>query len=112
MQQAGSDEPLGPRQQPHEGEPEDDEHEAGDALEQELVAEEAVAHELGADAEQDEDGGEPEHEGDARHHHPPGRALLPEPFRLDGGHRRQVAGHEWEHARCQEGDEAREERDR
>ena len=41
LHEAGADEPLGPGQQAHEGEPEDDEDEPGDLLEQELVAEEA-----------------------------------------------------------------------
>ena len=43
--------------------------------------------------------------------HPAGRALLAEPLRLDRGDRRQVAGHEREHARCEKGDESREQRD-
>ena len=68
--------PLGPRQQPHECEPEHDEHEAGDPLEQELVLEQAPADERGPHAEQDEDGREAEHERDARDHDPPGRARL------------------------------------
>ena len=55
LDEPGADEALGPRQQPHEREPEDDEHEAGGPLEQELVAEEPGPIELGADPEHDED---------------------------------------------------------
>ena len=77
LDEAGADEPLGPRQQPHEGETEDDEHEARDLLEQELVAEEAVAEERGADAERDEDRREAEDERDARDDDPPGHPRPP-----------------------------------
>ena len=56
----GADEPLGPRQQAHEREPEDDEDEAGDLLEQELVAEDAAPTQRGAGAEEHEDDREAE----------------------------------------------------
>ena len=65
LQEAGADEPLGPRKQAHEREPEYHQDEAGDALEQELVAEDAAADERGADAEQHEERREAEDERDA-----------------------------------------------
>ena len=64
--QPGADEALGPGQEPHEREPEHDQDEARDLLEQELVAEEAGAEQRRADAERHEDRGEAEDEGDAR----------------------------------------------
>ena len=107
LHEAGADEPLGPRQQAHEGEAEDDEDESCHPLEQELVVEEAGPDELGADAEGDEDGREAEHERDAREHDPPRRPALAEPVRLDGGDGREIARHERQHARGEERDEAR-----
>ena len=41
--QPGAEQPLGPGQQAHEDEPEDDQHETGDLLEQELVAQDRAA---------------------------------------------------------------------
>ncbi len=69
------------------------------------------ADELGADAEGDEEGREAEHERNAREHDPPRRPALPEPVRLDGGDGREIARHERQHARGEERDEPRDQRD-
>ena len=111
LEQPGADQPLGPRQQPHEGEAEDDEHEAGDLLEEELVVDERAADERGGGAEQDEHGGEAGDERDARRDHPPRRPRLAEPVGLDRRDGREVAGNEREHARGEEGEEPGDERD-
>ena len=91
--------------------PEDDEDEAGDLLEQELVAEQSAADELGTDAERHEDSREADHERDAGEHDPSCRPALVEPVRLDGGDGREIARHERQHARGQKRDESREQRD-
>ena len=93
--------------------PKHDEHEAGDLLEQELVAEERRRRRAAAPTpSSDEDGGEPEHERDARDARPAGPARLAEPVGLDRRDRRQVAGHERQDARREEREEAGEQRDR
>ena len=96
---------------PMKAKSEDDEDEPGDLLEQELVAEDPAADELGADAERDEDGREADHERDAREHDPSRRPALVEPVRLDGGDGREIARHERQHARGKERDESRDQRD-
>ena len=86
-------------------EPDDDEHEAGDLLQQELVAEERAADDRSADTERHEDGREAEDERDAGDDDATRRARLAEAVGLDGGDRRQVAGHERQHAGREKGDE-------
>jgi hypothetical protein len=103
---------LGPREQPHEREPEDHEDEPRDPFQQELVGEETAANEPGAHAEQDEDRREAEHERDAGRDDPPRRSRLAEAVRVDRRHRREVAGDEREHAGSEERDEAGDECDR
>ena len=55
---------------------------------------------------------EPDDERDARDHDPAARAALAEPLDLDRRDRREVAGHERQHARRDDGDQAGEEGDR
>ena len=102
LYEAGADKSLRPGQQAHEREPEDDEHEARDALEQKLVPEEPCSKELRPDPETHEHRGEPEHERDAREHNPASGAAFAKPFSLDGRHRRQIAGDERQDARGEE----------
>ena len=112
LQETGTDEPLGPRKQPHEREAEDDEHEPRDALEQELVAEDPTTDERRADPEQHEERREPEDERHAARDHAPRRARLPEPVGVDGRDRGEIRRDERQDARREERDHAREERDR
>ena len=104
----GADEPLGPRQEAHEREPEHDEHEARDLLEQELVAEEAAADAAPRRRRAaTKTAVKPRTNGmlamTTRRAVPgsPSRSALD---RRDG---REVAGHERQHARREERDEAR-----
>ena len=83
-EKTGADEPLGPRQEAHEREPEHDEHEPGDPLEQELIAEDPPPDERGTDAEQHEERREPDHERHARR----GRRVARCPAGRAGRHRR------------------------
>ena len=110
LHEAGTDEPLGPGQEAHEGEPEDDEDEPCHLLEQELVAEDAGPDQLGTDAERDEDGREADHERDAGENDPPRGSALAEPVGLDSGDGREIARHERQHTRGKERDEARDQR--
>ncbi len=66
LEETCADEALGPGQEAHEREPEDDEDEARDPLEEELVAEYPPADQRGADAEKHEERGEADDEGHAR----------------------------------------------
>ena len=65
---------FGPREQAHEDEPEDDQDEARDLLEEELVLGNREADRRSAGAEQDEDRDEARDEGQAREDDPAGRA--------------------------------------
>ena len=112
LQQTCADEALGPGQEPHEGEPEDDEDEACDLLEQELVLEDSPSDERGSDPEQDEDGRETEDERNARDDDAAARAGPAELVGVDGRHRGEVPGNEREDARGEERHEPGEKRDR
>src|SRR6266508_2010183 len=109
-QEPGSDDPLGPRQQADEREPQHDEDEAGElGL---AVGVEQAADRSRPGAQEDEDDREAGDEGQARKHDAPRRARVSEAVRLHGGDRREVPGHEREDAGRDDGDEPRQERHR
>ena len=72
----------------------------------------APADERGTDAEEDEEGGEPEDERHAACDHAPRIPRLAELIGIDRRHGREVRGHERKHARREERDHPGEERDR
>ena len=106
----GREDPLGPRQQADEREPEHDEHEAG-----QLDLPGGGQHTADGSrsrSEDDEDDREPGDERQAPERHVASRSRLAEPIGLDRGHRRQVAGHERQDAGRDDRDHSREKRDR
>ena len=111
LDEPGADEPLRPGEQAHEDEAEDDQDEARDLLEQELIAREREPDGGRARAEEHEHGDEPGDEREAGDDDAAGGSRLAQPLRLDRGHGRQVAGDERQHARREERDEAGAERD-
>ena len=112
FEQARADEPLGPRQETHEGKAEDDEDEARDLLEQELIREEPPPDERSPDSEQDEDGRESEDERNARDDDATARSRPAELVGVDSRYGGQVPGNERENARGEERHETGEKGDR
>ena len=107
---ARCEDPLGPRQQADEREPEHDEHEAGQL---DLPGRgQHAADGSRSRSEDDEDDGEPGDERQAPERHVASRSRLAEPVGLDRGHRRQVAGHERQDAGRDDRDHPRQERNR
>ena len=85
--------------------PSDDHQHPGDLLERVLVVAEGLADRRGGQPEEDEDQRERGDEQQARDQHAAPVGVV-ELGRLEAGHRREVAGHEGQHARGEERDEA------
>ena len=74
------------------------------------IGSERASDQRGRRPQQHEHGAGSRRQRNARSDDAPRAAGLAEAVGIDGRYRREVPGHEWQHARCEEGEEARDER--